>query len=410
MLTIEPDTISVISPKPLTMFERIILIVLDGVGIGALPDADAYGDQGAATLQHVAVANGGLHLPHLEQLGLGRIASIAGVDPVETPTGCWGKMVEKGAGKDSVTGHWELAGVVLDHPFATFPAGFPAAIIDAFTLATGLEPLGNIVASGTDILSALGEEHLRTGRPIVYTSSDSVFQIAAHEDIIAPEKLYSICRQVEEILLPHNVCRVIARPFAGTCGADFYRTSGRHDFSRKPPVATVLEKLQQHDIYTCGIGKIADLFAGQGLNDSFPTSGNRVGMETILASLDKINRGLLMVNLVDFDMLYGHRLDSNGFAAALEEFDCWLPKLLQQLAASDLLIITADHGCDPTTPGTDHSREYVPLLLTSPAIAVGVDLGVRGSFADVAATVADNFQIQFATGRSFLSTLNQSQT
>ena len=387
------------------MFARIILIVLDGVGIGALPDAHLYGDQGSATLQHVAAGNGGLQLPNLAQLGLGRIAPIDGVEALATPTGSWGKMTEQGAGKDSVTGHWELAGVILDHPFATYPQGFPAQIMAAFHAATGFHAMGNIVASGTDVIRDLGEEHLATGCPIVYTSSDSVFQIAAHEDIIPPDKLYTICRQTEIILRPHNVCRVIARPFAGTCSADFYRTSGRHDFSVQPPRSTVLERLQKKGISTCGIGKISDLFAGIGLSDSFPTVGNHDGMETIITVVDKIKSGLIFANLVDFDMLYGHRLDSSGFASALEDFDRWLPKLLKQLTGDDLLIITADHGCDPTTAGTDHSREYVPLLFASPALKCCGDIGIRDSFADVGATIADNFNVPFIAGNSLLSQL-----
>ena len=388
------------------LFKRIILIVLDGVGVGALPDAVQYGDQKAATLQHVAESAGGLFLPHLEQLGLGHIVSVKGVAKVASPRGRWGKMAEQSSGKDSVTGHWELAGVVLDHPFSVFPDGFPAEIISAFVTATGLNPLGNVAASGTDILRDLGEKHLQTGRPIVYTSSDSVFQIAAHEDIIPPEQLYSICQQTEKILLPYDVCRVIARPFRGTCAADFYRTSGRHDFPRKPLNATVLDLLQQQGLSTCGIGKIGDLFAGEGLTHLCPTNGNIDGMSQTLRYLDEINHGLIMTNLVDFDMLYGHRLDGAGFALALQQFDRWLPTLLDQLSVDDLLIITADHGCDPTTPGTDHSREYVPLLLSSPAISAPQDLGVRRSFADVGATVADNFQIVLSEGESFLSSLS----
>ncbi|WP_321372291.1 phosphopentomutase [uncultured Desulfuromusa sp.] len=387
------------------MFKRIILIVLDGVGIGASPDAEEYGDQDAATLQHVAKAVGGLHLPHLEMLGLGHVASVAGVAKVASPLGCWGKMAEKSSGKDSVTGHWELAGIVLERPFAVFPHGFPESIIDAFIAETGLNPLGNIASSGTDILVALGEEHLHTGRPIVYTSSDSVFQIAAHEDVMSRERLYSICQQAEKILLPYNVCRVIARPFKGTCAADFYRTSGRHDFPCKPQSETVLELLKKEGLTTCAIGKIEDLFSGEGITHSQSTRNNLEGMERTLAALDEINRGLIMTNLVDFDMLYGHRLDSVGFAAALQEFDLWLPELFAKMAKDDLLIITADHGCDPTTPGTDHSREYVPLLLSSPVIPAPKDLGIRQSFADVGATVADNFQISLSAGQSFLSTL-----
>jgi len=388
-----------------SMFKRIILIVLDGVGVGALPDAGEYGDQGAATLQHVAQAAGGLFLPHLERLGLGHVASVEGVARVPVPAGCWGKMAEKSPGKDSVTGHWELSGVVLDHPFAVFPRGFPKAIIDAFIAETGLRPLGNIASSGTEILAALGEEHLQTGRPIIYTSSDSVFQIAAHENIISPEDLYAICRQAEKILLPHNVCRVIARPFKGTDASNFYRTSGRHDFPRKPQTQTVLELLKQKGLATCAIGKIEDLFAGDGISHSFPTCDNMQGMDKTLQALDEINKGLIMVNLVDFDMLYGHRLDCAGFATALQEFDHWLPELLDQMSSDDLLIITADHGCDPTTSGTDHSREYVPLLLSSPAVSVPKNLGIRQSFADVGATVAENFHISLPTGQSFLSNL-----
>lgn len=387
------------------VFKRIILIVLDGVGVGALPDAGKYGDQEAATLQHVAEEAGGLSLPCLEQLGLGHIVSVKGVAKVAVPVGCWGKMVEKSPGKDSITGHWELAGVVLDRPFAVFPEGFPKQIISAFIAETGLNPLGNVAASGTDILRDLGEKHLQTGRPIIYTSSDSVFQIAAHEDIIAPEKLYSLCRQTEKILLPYDVCRVIARPFKGTCAADFYRTTGRHDFPRKPPEKTLLDQLQQQGIVTCGIGKIKDLFAGGGVTFSYPTTNNFEGMNQTLQALDEINLGLIMVNLVDFDMLYGHRLDSDGFATALQQFDGWLPQLLQKMSSDDLLIITADHGCDPTTPGTDHSREYVPLLLSSPAITAPESLGVRGSFADVGATVASNFHVLLQNGESFLSQL-----
>ena len=387
------------------MFKRIILIVLDGVGIGALPDAAQYGDQGAATLQHVAESVGGLFLPHLERLGLGHIAPVKGVKKVNTPVGCWGKMVEKSPGKDSITGHWELAGVVLDHPFAVFPHGFSEPIISAFIAETGLNPLGNIAASGTDILQDLGEQHLQTGRPIIYTSSDSVFQIAAHEDIIAPEKLYSICRQVEKVLLPYDICRVIARPFKGTCSTNFYRTSGRHDFPRKPPEETLLDLLQQQGVTTCGIGKIEDLFAGDGLTISHPTKNNFDGMNQTLQQLGEINQGLIMTNLVDFDMLYGHRLDSSGFSTALQQFDSWLPELMGKMFPDDLLIITADHGCDPTTLGTDHSREYVPLLVYSQAISCPGNLGIRDSLADVGATVAGNFQILLRNGESFLSNL-----
>ncbi|WP_029917563.1 phosphopentomutase [Pelobacter seleniigenes] len=387
------------------MFKRILLIVLDGVGVGALPDAATYGDQGAATLQHVAEASGGVCLPNLERLGLANIVPVKGLQPVDAPAGCWGKMAQKSAGKDSVTGHWELGGVVLEQPFSVFPEGFPPEIISAFSRIAGRPPLGNVAASGTEILRDLGEEHLATGRPIVYTSSDSVFQIAAHEDIISPATLYDLCRQMTSVLKPYNVCRVIARPFTGSCSDNFQRTCGRHDFPRKPDRPTLLQLLQSHGVYTCGIGKIRDLFAGEGLTEALTTRHNADGMEQTIAALAKINQGLVMTNLVDFDMLYGHRLDADGFADALEEFDGWLPKLYRSMQEDDLVIITADHGCDPTFPGTDHTREYVPLLAWSPSQVRPGPLGVRTTFADVGATIAQNFTIEFEQGTSFCSEL-----
>ncbi|MCK4690510.1 MAG: phosphopentomutase [Desulfuromonadales bacterium] len=387
------------------MYKRVVLIVLDGVGVGALPDAVTYGDEAAATLPHIAQAVGGLSLPHLAKMGLGHVVSIAGVEPEVFPQGYWGKMAELSSGKDSVTGHWELSGVILDQPFATFPEGFPREIIAAFTSITGLTPLGNVAESGTDILRRLGEEHLRTGRPIIYTSSDSVFQIAAHEQIIPPEKLYAICHQVEEILLPYNVCRVIARPFVGSCRDDFRRTDGRRDFPRRPTQPTLLERLQSAGFATGGVGKIKDLFAGQGLSRVWSTSSNTEGMCCILEALEEIITGLVMTNLVDFDMLYGHRSDVAGFAAALEAFDAWLPQLFRRMTENDLLLITADHGCDPTTPGTDHTREYVPLLVWSPRMAGAGSLGIRQTYADVAATIADIFSIEGILGESFLADL-----
>ncbi|MBD1399383.1 phosphopentomutase [Pelovirga terrestris] len=387
------------------MYKRVVVIVLDGVGVGALPDAAAYGDEDAATLQHVVAGVGGIPLPQLERLGLGNIVPLVGVAPVQRPLASWGKMAEQSAGKDSVTGHWELTGIILQRSFATYPAGFPVEIVDLFTSITGVRPLGNIAASGTDILRDLGEEHLRSKRPIVYTSTDSVFQIAAHEDIIPPAQLYELCRATFDALRPYNICRVIARPFRGESSATFYRTSGRHDFSCLPPDDTLFDRLHKKGIPTCGIGKIGDLFADRGLAQSIPTSDNRMGMTKILAALDHISTGLIMANLVDFDMVYGHRLDVAGFAAALVEVDGWLAQLLPRLEADDLLVITADHGCDPTTPGTDHTREYVPLLVYSPALSKTKDLGIRDSFADLAATLAENFGLECRTGRSFLATL-----
>lgn len=387
------------------MFQRVVLIVLDGVGVGALPDAASYRDTGAATLPHVAAAVDGLSLPNLQRLGLGNIATLPGVPPHSEPLAAWGKMSEQSAGKDSVTGHWELAGVVLDKPFAVFPEGFPEEIIGAFEQATGLQPLGNIAASGTEVLRRLGEEHLRTGRPIVYTSADSVFQIAAHEEVIPPPQLYRLCRQAERILDPYNVCRVIARPFRGRSADDFYRTAGRHDFPRTPPEPTVLERLCERGVTTRGIGKIHDLYAGRGLSDWSATRDNREGMIQTLDSLKALTGGLIMTNLVDFDMLYGHRLDSRGFAAALGVFDAWLPDCMAALGVDDLLVITADHGCDPTTPGTDHTREYVPVLAFSPRRSCGEKLGIRTTFADIGATLAENFAVSLPRGTSFLKQL-----
>lgn len=384
------------------MFKRIFVIILDGVGIGALPDAEAYGDADAATLQHVAAAVGGLELPHLERLGLGCITQIPGVQPVSVPSACWGKMAEKSAGKDSVTGHWELAGVALEQGFATYPNGFPDEIIQTFQTVAGVVPLGNVAASGTDIIRDLGDEHLRTGRPIVYTSTDSVFQIAAHQQVMSAEKLYELCRATFEALKPYSICRVIARPFAGNDAGSFYRTSGRHDYPQRPPQPTLLDLLQQHQVTTCGIGKIEDLFAGVGLTRSFSTANNAAGMQQTLELLDQVASGLVMTNLVDFDMVFGHRRDPVGFGKALQDFDAWLPLLLRRLQQDDMLMITADHGCDPTTPGTDHTREYVPLLVASPRLKSTVDLGVRSSFSDLAATIAENFGIIDVAGRSFL--------
>ena len=386
-------------------WRRVVLITLDGVGAGALPDADRYGDAGANTLKHVAQCCGGLQLPNLERLGLGNILPLSGVSPAASPAAAFGRMRERSAGKDTTTGHWEMAGVIQTEPLSTYPAGFPQEIIDAFARETGCMPLGNVAASGTDILSHLGEEHLRSGRPIVYTSADSVFQIAAHEDILPVDRLYEICRVARRILNPYRVGRVIARPFVGRCAADFRRTSRRHDFSLPPTAMTVLDILEQAGLSVLGVGKIRDIFAGRGITDFIYTGSNAEGMTRTLEALGTVEKGLIFTNLVDFDMLFGHRLDPLGFGRALEEFDGWLPRLLERLEPSDLLLITADHGCDPTTPGTDHSREYVPLLAWHPRLLRGSDLGERDSFADVAATIADFFDVEFPVGRSVLPEL-----
>lgn len=386
-------------------FRRVVLIVLDGVGIGALPDADSYGDVGANTLGHVAAACGGLRLPNLMRLGLGRVIDLPDTLGADDVVGGYGRMRERSVGKDTTTGHWELAGLVQQQPFATYPSGFPDEIIAAFTRITGLEPLGNIAASGTDILRLLGEEHLATGRPIVYTSADSVFQIAAHEEVIPVERLYHICRQARDLLDPYRVGRVIARPFIGSHPEDFRRTARRHDFSMPPGGATVLDQLSKAGLEVVGIGKINDIFAGRGLTRALSSDGNGHGMAQTLAALEQLPTGLVFTNLVDFDMLYGHRLDALGFGRALEEFDAWLPQLQQALQPEDLLLITADHGCDPQISGTDHTREYVPLLLWYQGMKNGVDLGERDGFADVAATIAESLGVAGNVGHSLLTHL-----
>jgi len=387
------------------MSRRVILITLDGVGVGALPDADRYGDAEAHTLLHVARASGGLRLPNLEMLGLGNVEALPGVEPVSSPSAWYGKMAEVSMGKDTTTGHWELAGLRIDQPFACYPQGFPDEIIDKFTALTGLRPLGNCAASGTEILRELGEEHIRTGRPIVYTSSDSVFQIAAHEEVIPVERLYEICSLARQILDPYQVVRVIARPFVGGGADSFERTSRRHDFSIPPCGETVLERLCAQGGQVHGIGKIHDIFAGVGLTSWESSESDRDGFDKLLGALGSLENGLLFVNLVDFDMRFGHRRDALGFAENLRAFDCRLPELMDKLTPSDLLIITADHGCDPTTPGTDHSREYVPLLIWRCGTTGGGPLGVRESFCDVAATIADWFGIEADYGRSMVPEL-----
>ncbi|BCA80278.1 phosphopentomutase [Desulfuromonas sp. AOP6] len=381
-------------------FDRVVLITLDGVGVGAQKDARDYGDEGADTLGHVARYCGGLRLPNLQQLGLGNIHPVEGVPPVAAAEGLYGRMREVSTGKDTTTGHWELAGIVQEEPFSTYPDGFPAEIMAAFQRETGLVPLGNVAASGTEILKELGEEHLRTGRPIVYTSADSVFQIAAHEDVIPVERLYELCRITRRLLDPYRIGRVIARPFVGTCAADFRRTSRRHDFSLLPPKTTILERIKEAGMRVYAVGKISDIFAGQGVTDSVSSESNADGMAKTLEALSVVCRGLIFTNLVDFDMLYGHRLDAAGFGRALEEFDFWLPHLQQAMGPRDLLMITADHGCDPTMPGTDHTREFVPLLIWHRGLEKGRDLGERTSFADVAATLAVALGVSFDTGKS----------
>lgn len=386
---------------------RVIWIVLDGVGIGALPDAKQYGDEDAATMQHVAAACGGLNLPNLQQLGMGNLAEIEGVPPLAMPCGAYGRLAERSAGKDSIVGHWELAGVVLEEPFATYPKGFPDALVAAFAGIAGIQPLGNVPASGISVLKEYGAEHIRTGRPILYTSVDSVFQVAAHEEILPPEKLYQLCQAAKPLVDEFNIARVIARPFIGSEQQGFRRTSRRKDFPTPPPQTTLLEHLAGHGWMVSAVGKIHDLFAGRGISRSTTTTDNADGMRKTLEELSLLDGGLLMTNLIDFDMAYGHRNDVKGFGRALEEFDSWLPQLYARMQQEDLLVISADHGCDPTTPGSDHTREYVPVLIWSKSMRGGVDLGDRESFADLGATLAEYFDVsESVAGESFLDVVD----
>ena len=384
------------------MIKRTLIIVLDSVGAGALPDAAAYGDEGSNTLANTAAFVGGLTLPNFAELGLGNIIPISGVPPSRQPLANYGKIAEVSSGKDTTTGHWELMGIRLERQFPLYPDGFPPEVIAEFERRTGLKVLGNRAASGTEIIKELGEEHLRTGRPIVYTSADSVFQIAAHRNVIPLEELYRICRVAREMLTgEHNVGRVIARPFTGEPGA-FVRTEWRRDFSVKPPGKTVLDYAQEASVPTYGIGKISEIFAGSGIDHSVHTGGNMEGIDQILYHLKKYDKGIIFANLVDFDMLWGHRNDAPAYARGLEDVDKWLPEIVDRLISSDLLIITADHGCDPTTPSTDHSREYAPLLVFGPGIKRGVNLNARDTFADVGRTVAEAMDFSApVSGNSF---------
>ncbi len=392
------------------MITRVILIVMDSVGCGELPDAGRYGDEGSDTLGHIADAVP-LRVPTLRALGLDRVARIndgaSATVPRATgvPVGAFGRMAEASPGKDSVTGHWEIAGVVLDQPFPTFPAGFSAETIAEFERRIGRPSLGNVVASGTRVIEALGEEHLRTGRPIVYTSADSVFQIAAHEDVVPVPELYRFCEEAFDLVgRGLGVGRVIARPFVGVAGA-FRRTANRRDFALAPTGETLLDRVSAAGLPVVGIGKIEDLFAGRGLTQAVHTSSDTHGMDVLSATLAAVDRGLIVVNLVDFDTQFGHRNDVAGYAANLEQFDGQLASCLSALRPGDLLVVTADHGNDPATPSTDHSREYVPVLLAGTSVAAGVDLGTRATFADLGQTVADALGVgRVGPGESFLGT------
>jgi phosphopentomutase len=387
--------------------KRVILIVLDSVGCGDAPDAAAFGDAGSNTLSDIARAVGGLRLPNMGRLGLGNLTQISGVPPVQIASGAFGRLTETSAGKDTTTGHWELAGVILNQPFPTYPNGFPRDLITEYEARIGRGILGNYPASGTEILKELGEEHLRTGKPIVYTSADSVFQVAAHEEIISCDELYRLCEVARELLSgEHAVGRVIARPFIGKPGG-FTRTEGRRDFSLEPPGNTILDILKASGKSVMGVGKIEDIFAHRGLTASDHTGNNMAGVDAIIRFLKEDTNGLIFANLVDFDSLFGHRNDPVGYAAALEAFDQRLPEILEDLRANDILMITADHGNDPTTPGTDHSRERVPIMIVGNTISQNADIGTRSSYADVAATVAGLLNVSWSgAGVSFVDLIS----
>ena len=391
----------------MALFERVVWIVLDSVGIGELPDAAAYGDVGRNTLGHIAESRA-LSLPGLLRLGLANIAPLKHLNPAAAPIGAYGKGATHSPGKDTTTGHWKMAGVWLEQAFPVYPNGFPRELIESFERQIGSGTLGNKPASGTEIIKELGEEHIRTGKPIVYTSGDSVFQIATHEDVIPIGELYRMCEIARRLLDgPHRVGRVIARPFAGAPG-HFARTPRRHDYAVDPPKPMLLDVLAERGVPVFGVGKIHDIYNARGVEDHVTTKSNADGMEKLTAALRDKRRGLVFCNLVDFDMLYGHRKDVEGFANSLEEFDRLLGSFLARLTAADLLLITADHGCDPDPrwPTTDHSREYVPILAYSPGGGGAVDLGIRQTLADMGQTVAENFGGKIPHGKSFLQDIS----
>ncbi|WP_276621148.1 phosphopentomutase [Syntrophomonas wolfei] len=384
------------------MTRRAILIVLDSAGIGEMEDSSLYGDQGSNTIVNTARAVGGLELPRMQSLGLGNLDEIPGVEPVQQALGAYGKMKEKSPGKDSTTGHWEMMGQVLKYPFPTYPHAFPPDLIEEFERRIQRKTLGNVVASGTEIIERLGPEHMKTACPIVYTSADSVFQVAAHEELIPLAELYAICHTAREMLAGENaVGRVIARPFTGHPGA-FQRTPNRHDFSLAPE-RSILDAIIEAGQQVIAIGKIYDLFAGRGVSESRPSKSNRQGIELIIAAIKEESSGLIFANLLDFDQVYGHRNDVEGYARALEEFDAELSNIMSALKPGDLLFISADHGCDPTTPSTDHSREMVPVLVYGRECRPGVDLGIRESFADLGQSIAEHIGVPASglAGKSF---------
>ena len=388
------------------VFKRMTVIVLDGVGIGEAPDAADYGDVGSNSIGNTARVLGGIDLPNMGAIGLGNVTPIEGVPPTDHPQGGYGKMQPYSAGKDTISGHWEMMGIYLPDPFPTYPNGFPPEIMEPFEREIGRGTLANRPSSGTEIIKELGEEHMRTGKPIVYTSADSVFQIAAHEDVIPVPELYEICQVARKLLVDkHGAGRVIARPFVGTCAEDFKRTDNRRDFARTPRTDTVLDKLYQAGLDVWSVGKIDDIFVHRGITRKNHTLGNAESIKTTLNLLEEPFHGLLFVNLIEFDMIYGHRNDPKGYYSALKGFDDAIPEIMKRLTGEDLVLVSADHGVDPTTRSTDHSREYVPLLAFGPAVK-GVNLGTRSTFGDLGATVAENFDVEPPLiGTSFLGDL-----
>jgi phosphopentomutase len=387
-------------------FRRAVVVVCDGLGVGEAPDAAAFGDAGSDTLGHV-LASRDVAIPNLQALGLGNLTPTFAGKRHPRPEGAFGKMAEKSAGKDTATGHWEMMGLVTPKAFRVYSEGFPARLVQEFEERIGRQTLGNKAASGTEILKELGEEHLRTGSPIVYTSGDSVFQIAAHEELIPPEELYRICRTAYELAcLQYGVCRVIARPFVGRASADFKRTPNRRDFPVPPGGETLLDRLSAAGFSVFGVGKIEDIFTGRGITGAVHTVSDDDGVDHTLRAMGEIDRGLIFTNLVDFDTLYGHRNDVPGYAANLERLDVRLPEVRRALREDDLLVLTGDHGCDPSDVSTDHTREHVPLLVVGPQVRPATDLGARPTFADLAATLAENFGLgELAAGQSFLGRL-----
>ncbi|MED3624920.1 phosphopentomutase [Neobacillus thermocopriae] len=391
-----------------TTYKRIFLIVMDSVGIGEAPDADKFDDKGADTLGHIAEKMNGLKMPNMGKLGLSNIRELKGIEKAEKPLAYYTKMMEASNGKDTMTGHWEIMGLNIQTPFRVFPNGFPEELVSEIEKRTGRKVIGNKPASGTAIIDELGEEHMKTGALIVYTSADSVLQIAAHEEIVPLEELYQICKIARELTLDEKymVGRVIARPFVGEPG-NFKRTPNRHDYALKPFDRTVMNELKDAGFDVIAIGKISDIYDGEGVTKSLRTVSNMDGMDKLLETFDMDFTGISFLNLVDFDAIYGHRRDPEGYGKALEEFDARLPEVFAKMKEDDLLIITADHGNDPIAPGTDHTREYVPLLVYSKQMVEGKELPLRETFADVGATIAENFNIQLPNyGKSFLNELN----